>query len=406
MDYLARWTTLSLRATALAMLPACGPGTDALDDGAYDGELEFRCNIIGGCPDAGDGGTTLVTTGVSTTTGGDSGSGGSGGSTGGKTNTSYLGYIVGEGGNEENAFPLNNLPLAGGTIGGVRLLEIRAQECQDPTGQVLQGSFVSAPNPLVGVSATGELLSQRFHDPNDTTVICTVEDEHWIGTEWEIEYGDATQPFVTKLRIEDILPESGTTAAPLYDIRVDSDTVPDPRTGWLQICDYSWEDPGLEFYAYLVPSLVLDPVTGNFDVDPNTVFVSCLSGSVGKAWLWGYKSFVEAIGPEGHEIANNAIRAEYCGDDVSYTTIGTHVWFQSTLGPDPAAPDPVEDPDWQVEAVWTDDPHAPAACVSTTRRPEHQPANGFPCDGFTLPECTPSHVAKATLVTWAKGDGL
>jgi hypothetical protein len=199
---------------------------------------------------------------------------------------------------------------------------------------------------------------------------------------------------------------SDADGATLYKISVDSDNVPDDRNGWNHVCGYVDEGPEMGFKAYLMPGLVLDG-QGSFASNPNVFFIGCDSGSVGKAWWWGYKSFLQAIGPEGHEVANNAIRAEYCADDVTHTETGTPIWFQSIFtaaGPDPDAP---EDPAWQLEAVWSSDPDAKAICVGTTRLPSQQPPIGtsFSCpDDEDLPICTPAHLEDpdAVLASWAQ----
>lgn len=378
----ARMATLTMGATALLGILGCDTGS-AEPEGELEGELEFRCTQLGGCS-----------------------GGGSGGTGGGLGNTSFLGLIVGADGQNQRVYPLNNLPLAGNTIDGVSLLQIRAPHCRDATGATLQGAFVTEADPDVGVSATGALLPKTFYDSFDSSVTCTVEDELWVDTTWEIEYGNTAVPFQTTLRINDITLEASTNGAPLYELQVDAGSVPDPRTGWTPICDYDWDTPGLEFHAYLMPGLTIDPVTGNFASDPDAMFVGCISGSIGKAWQWGYKSFIQAIGPEGHEVAHNVIRAEYCDDDVPYTLPGTHIWLQSIFtdeGPHPNAP---VQSGWQLEAVWSSDPGDKAICVGTTRRPEQQPPGGaaFSCeDEVSLPICNEEHLLHedAVMASWA-----
>jgi hypothetical protein len=381
MHSMMRLAMLTTSATLLGALPGCDPDEGERDD-ALDDALEFRCAVLGGCGSDGGSGTL----------------------TGPKGNTSFLGEIDGEG-----SYPLNELPLLGDSAGPITVLQIRGPRCQTEIGGY-EGEFVSAPQPSLSVGPKGELGPLGVTDPA-TGMICQIEDDLWTHTRWTIRYDDGVTTFKTDLRLASIDTTADADGAPLYEFWVDTKPVPDPRIRLFPTCDADPAEPQLRFAAYLVPGLSLDPSSGNFTTNPNRAYLACLSGSVGKAWRWGYKSFLPAIGSEGHEVAHNAIRAEYCADDVAYTQPGTPVWFQSIFteeGPDPSAP-PAQST-WELEAVWSADPHAPAICVGTTRRPEHLPApqDPFSCQegasAFDIPRCTEAHLAHedAVLATWAQ----
>lgn len=370
----ARMATLVMGATALLGMPGCDTDSTALEDD-FVGDLAFRCTTLGGCT-----------------------GGGSGGTGGGLGNTSFLGHILAEG----DVFPVDNLSLTGGTVNGVSIESIVADNCRMRSGQLTVG--ISEPNPTLQVDDMGRLLPKTLTVLTDPTTQCTVSGELWATSTWAIAYDDGVTEFETELRLEEVDTTSDVDGAPLYEFSVNSDQVPDDRSGWNHVCGYFDEGPQMAFKAFLMPGLQLGQ-GGAFTLDPDVVFLGCINGSIGKAWLWGYKSFLQAIGPEGHEVAHNVIRAEYCGDDVSHTETGTPIWLQSIFtdeGPDPNAP---VDTDWRLEAVWSSDPEDKAICVSTTRLPGEQPPTGssFSCPGDDPPVCTPAHLLDedAVLASWA-----
>jgi hypothetical protein len=93
--------------------------------------------------------------------------------------------------------------------------------------------------------------------------------------------------------------------------------------------------------------------------------VSCTSGAIGKCVHAGYKPWKTA--PDGrsmwdyHQTCVRAVRADYCGDGVSYTREGMRIEIIDRLNP-------VEEPntDLVFEAAWTPDG---ASCVARPRLP-------------------------------------
>lgn len=84
-------------------------------------------------------------------------------------------------------------------------------------------------------------------------------------------------------------------------------------------------------------------VTGNLTVGdhaqlgyrPNTIFIGCLSGGVGKAGYWGYPRHVVGS-DERFTGAVRMVRADYCGTGDSFTKVGqavsvTDIWQINTL---------------------------------------------------------------------------
>ncbi|MCX4239682.1 ADYC domain-containing protein [Paraliomyxa miuraensis] len=364
----------AIYATALLVLPGCDPEPADFDDEDWS----FRCTQLNGCQ-----------------------GGGTGGVTGGGGNTSFLGQI-----NTVDVFPLNNLPLDGTAHGDVRIESIAVAMCIDRAGFV--GPGISEINPTLSVDATGKLLTKTMTRTGDPSTECDVYDDYWVGSKWTISYDlpeGPTTSFQTVLTINGITIDGD--GAPLYEIWLDSDTVPDDRTGPKPLCGYADEEnePGMDFEAYFIPEIGIDEDGGLLTVD-DTVFIGCISGSYGKAEYWGYKHFIPEIGMSGFEVANNALRAEYCGDDVTYTEPNTPIWFQSIFtdeGPDPLAPPATSN--WELEAVWSDDPTEPALCVGTTRLSSNQPLldESFDCPIAPLPICDSSYFSAtgAVLATWA-----
>lgn len=371
MTLLTRMAMLALSATALLMIPGCDDTTDIDDEDL--GDWTFRCDVLGGCGGGGDGMTT-----------------------GEKGNTSFMGSI-----NGEDAYALNNLSVTGDMEYGVQVTSIVADNCFDPAIGFVMG--ISEPNPTIPVSSNGELLPKTFTQVSNPALPCEVVGANWVDTYWTISYGGAVPLFETELWVKAM--DTDASGDPRYSFWFEGQPVPGEPRGMQPLCDLAWEEAGVDYQAYLIPGLALDG-EDRFVSDSSTVFMGCVSGSIGKALLWEYKPFVPEVGFTGHEVAHNAIRAEYCNDNVTYTETGTSVWFQSVFsddGPDPNAPDNAL---WALEAVWSTDPLAPAICVGTTRLQGNQPqgSDPFPCpNAANIPRCSPSDLSdqNAVLATWA-----
>lgn len=89
------------------------------------------------------------------------------------------------------------------------------------------------------------------------------------------------------------------------------------------------------------------------------VSFACTSGAIGKCLLFGYRPGRDQ---RLHDACVRMIRADYGGDDTSYTREGVHIAFCDTRGVHPCRHVPA-----RIEAAWTD---IGASCVEHTRVPE------------------------------------
>lgn len=175
------------------------------------------------------------------------------------------------------------------------------------------------------------------------------------------------------LRVEHLLDASG---GPLYVLAAEvqgSDPVklcaPDP-------------DAGNAYGAYLLPIDVDD--AANIFASPETMYIACTSGAIGKARQWGYDP--EDIGVSAFETVIRAIRADYCGDGSSHTLVGTPIRIKDAFG--------VSSPytgDAELEAGWTEDG---AACHGTGLRIFAYPPSCF----YATPTCNKSNFDVMTYV--------
>ena len=128
---------------------------------------------------------------------------------------------------------------------------------------------------------------------------------------------------------------------------------------------------------------------GDIKHRPNTLYIGCLAGGVGKAGTWGFWPDETLSGPkprgsldflENFEAAVRMVRADYCGDGKSYTDVGTQIvvdyqWPVLVATDKWSRPSAPSDP---LEALWT--PQG-AACVET-------PRERAPKCKFKMPRCT------------------
>ena len=136
--------------------------------------------------------------------------------------------------------------------------------------------------------------------------------------------------------------------------------------------------PDLDGSSASVPlkDLTVDPVTGDMATRKNTLYLACTSGAVGKAVAWGYHPWELPVAE--FEAMVRVVRADYCGDGVSWTVPGTALQLTDVWDINQFA-----DASAQTEAVWG--PNG-ARCVGQRR------ASGDPvsCGGVTLPVCAAS----------------
>lgn len=146
------------------------------------------------------------------------------------------------------------------------------------------------------------------------------------------------------------------------------------------VCDPA---PGGDRTALLIEDLTVDHETGAMAARASTMYVACLSGAVGKAFQWGYDP---GAGISDFEAAVRMVRADYCFDGSSWTTVGTSMQVQDIWGPGPFL-----FPEHATEAVWTS---AGLACLTQPRWTVYT-AGQVQCQGQPIPSC-PADVGMST----------
>lgn len=152
------------------------------------------------------------------------------------------------------------------------------------------------------------------------------------------------------------------------------------------LCD---NDPGDGHRAAAIADLTVDPASADMAERPETLYIACISGAVGKAVEWGYRPW--ELGVDDFEAVVRVIRADYCGDGVSWTKPGTSiqladVWeihgFEAPIG--------------ATEALWG---RGGAICLSQPRADMK-----VACPGGDLPACDPgaSLTSEPGALVWTK----
>lgn len=127
-----------------------------------------------------------------------------------------------------------------------------------------------------------------------------------------------------------------------------------------------------ESSAILLQDLEVEP-DGSMHDTASMLYFGCVSGAVGKSVVWGYSPWDHGF--DAHQTATRVVRADYCGDGVSWTEVGTGLQLEDVFG------------EWSfldqgqsTEAIWTPDG---AVCLKEPRLAQQvQCANGV-----TLPNC-------------------
>lgn len=349
MTTIKTWTWGAAAALALDIITACEPAVEASQDD--DAAISFR-----------DGGWGP-----------------------GKLNTHFLG--------KDEAFPLNAIPLQDDPTASIRLHAVWTNKCASVTGQ---NFYTSDLDGELGITLTeeGDLNPAVFKLFGNPSVQCTIAGNAWIGTVWGIIYNNQNFYLMIKDRI--VQPNGRIlwlwgryTGGPQFSEKSYQDS-----------CLMDQEPDGLyEFYAYHFKDLdVADD--GNFTYSPDTMYIGCLSGAVGKTKTWGFG--MPDVSMETHEMVTRIARADYCGDGKSYTFEGNPVQIDDVDG-DLSEFDDLTYPD---EAAWSLE-LGRATCVSVPRhlplRPTWGPLNcseDLPPElAITLTPCTEEDVADATFMT-------
>lgn len=141
----------------------------------------------------------------------------------------------------------------------------------------------------------------------------------------------------------------------------------------LAACDKD-DDGNLE--AVLYEDLHVDMKSGYVKEMESLINIACVSGGVGKAATWKYKSY--DIGFEEFMAAVRMIRADYCGDGDSWTKPGTAIDLQDVWGYNKFFK-----PTYETEALWS---AKGASCVNLPRRPDFA-LDDIVCGGVAMEKC-------------------
>lgn len=113
--------------------------------------------------------------------------------------------------------------------------------------------------------------------------------------------------------------------------------------------DGSWNAFQGRYAAVLYGGVKVNTL-GDVDADLSSIYLGCVSGSIGKAALWGYPSWVSSYqglsGLQQVEAVSRAIRADYCADGTSHTVDGTPIQIRDRFRAG------FDDPSEATEAVW------------------------------------------------------
>lgn len=84
--------------------------------------------------------------------------------------------------------------------------------------------------------------------------------------------------------------------------------------------------------AVAIEDIVVDTTTGVIDRKNGMIYIACVSAAVGKATLWGFTPYDAQVEVENFTTAVRAVRADYCGDGESYTTVGNALQLKDKWG--------------------------------------------------------------------------
>ncbi|HEY0136659.1 MAG TPA: ADYC domain-containing protein [Nannocystis sp.] len=145
--------------------------------------------------------------------------------------------------------------------------------------------------------------------------------------------------------------------------------------------------------AIVLDSFSVNKTTGDITTRPNTIYLGCASGAVGKAPTWGYTPW--GLGLADFEAMVRMVRADYCGDGVSWTVPGRAVTIEDVWGINSFAAQA-----GATEAIWGP---SGALCIGQPREPSITAASVV-CGGVPVPAC-PADVSLATYpeaLAWLK----
>lgn len=136
------------------------------------------------------------------------------------------------------------------------------------------------------------------------------------------------------------------------------------------------EDAVGPYESYVFNDLTANETSGDLTGRANTLYLGCHKGAVGKAGTWGYLPW--DISLADFEAVVRAVRADYCGNGVSYTHPGVALTLEDVWGVNTFAAQA-----GHTEAVWGP---SGALCLGQPRDATVS-ASTVVCNGAPLPTC-------------------
>ncbi len=268
--------------------------------------------------------------------------------------------------------PLSELDSTGKPHAGTRLIAVHPW---DPVGKTLMAtSFTS-----VWVEDDGEIRARRGAMVYSGSAL--------QGSRWTIEVVQDGVPVVREMTIHDYnhdpvhdvhryvlaYPNDPSYGPHLYNNAVPS-LAGDRRSACVPDVDGNIE-------AVMLSGYHVDLTSSQVTVRDNTLAFACLSGAMGKALRWGYRPHTEGLDGRAYEAAIRMVRADYCGDGVSWTEPGQEIDIADRWGVN----------DWRnaaqfdkTEAMWGS---SGAICLGTPRLKGQFTASDIVCPQGPLPTC-------------------
>ena len=150
-------------------------------------------------------------------------------------------------------------------------------------------------------------------------------------------------------------------------------------------------DPQGDLSAIPIADMTVNNTTGDLIARNNTLYLACTSGAIGKAVLWDYMPW--DISMAEFEAVVRVVRADYCGDGQSWTTLGSPLQLKDVWGVNNFANASASN-----EALWG---LSGALCVDQPRLAGQGPVL---CGGVTKPKCAATVTLAGTpgAIVWTK----
>jgi hypothetical protein len=129
--------------------------------------------------------------------------------------------------------------------------------------------------------------------------------------------------------------------------------------------------------AVVYDDIEVDTKSGRIGWRPDSLYLACITGAVGKAGNWGYPAW--EVGNEDFTTAVRMVRADYCGDGGSWTTKGNKLQVSDVWGYNSFAA-----VNGATEAMWGE---KGALCLDTPRWTGTVKYTDVKCNGALLKPC-------------------